>query len=104
VADAARERRREFGIRLALGATPAGVSRRLLRDGLVLALAGVPAGLLVAPALSRMMDRGLAGAAGLSAGEYLAACAVLLLVAAFACLLPAWRAGRVSLVAMLRDD
>ena len=50
----AESRRREFGIRLALGATPNDVTRRIVGAGLWPVLAGVPAGLIVAATFARL--------------------------------------------------
>lgn len=53
---AAARRSREFGVRLALGATPAGISGVVLRSGLTLAAAGLALGTVGAWALTRLLD------------------------------------------------
>jgi putative ABC transport system permease protein len=61
VAFTAGERRLEFAIRTALGAAPAEIRRLILRQGLVLGIAGCGAGLALALALNRLLARALHG-------------------------------------------
>ncbi len=98
------QRTGEFGIRLALGATPADIRRLVLRQGAALSGIGIGFGvagaLLLSLVLHRMMPR-------LAAIDPLAICTVALLLGAVgvgACLLPARRATRVDPLVALRED
>jgi putative ABC transport system permease protein len=95
-------RRREIGIRMALGARPSEVLRLVVRNGIVLALLGVALGLLAAVAATRLMASLLFGVPPLDPPTFLAAAALLLAVAALASAVPALRASRVDPVVALR--
>lgn len=101
VAYAVRQRRREIGIRMALGADRASVIRLVLREGLSLALLGVLAGVLGALALGRVLSGLLFG---LSPGDPVTFTSVpllLLVTAGLASLLPAQDAARCDPIATL---
>jgi predicted permease len=104
VADTVRERRRELAVRLAIGASPGMLSRSMLRSGVVLAAVGIVPGFVLAPALGRVLERGVEGTVGLSFLPLSIAVAGLLGIAVAACLVPAWRAGRVDPMATLREE
>lgn len=104
VADTVRQRRRELAVRLAVGATPGALSRRMLRGGVLLASAGMLPGALLAPAVGRLLERGVAGTAGFALAPAVMATAGLLFVAAAACYIPAWRAGRIDPMKTLREE
>jgi putative ABC transport system permease protein len=98
------QRRREIGIRIALGATPASMLRLVVGQGAAIAAAGIALGavalLVIAPAL-----RALVSGAGTVAPSLLAAvAATLLLIAMLACWLAGRPATRVSPVEALRAD
>jgi predicted permease len=93
---------REVGIRMALGATPAGIAALVLRHGLAMAVAGIVAGLVGALALSRVMRSLLFGIAETDAATYVAVVAVVLATALFACFVPAWRAARLDPIQTLK--
>jgi predicted permease len=97
-------RHREIGIRMALGANPAGVVRAILRDGCAVTLAGVAAGLAGALVSSRLVQSLLFGVTAYDPLTFLAAAAVLVTVAIAACLLPARRASRVDPLIALRAE
>jgi len=97
-------RRREFGIRIALGATPSRIASGVVRHGLVPALAGSAAGLAIAIAVARAFRSLLFGIEPLDAASILPALGLLLLAAFGASLLPALRAGRVDPNVALRAD
>ena len=97
-------RHRELGVRMALGARPADVSRMIARQGLALAAIGVGVGLIAAIGATRFM-RGLLF--GVSATDPLAlagTCVLLLAVALLASWLPARRAASVDPAVALRGD
>jgi ABC-type antimicrobial peptide transport system permease subunit len=93
---------REVGIRMALGATPAGIAALVLRHGLAMAVAGIVAGLVGALALSRVMRSLLFGVAETDVATYVAVVAVVLATALFACFVPAWRAARLDPIQTLK--
>jgi predicted permease len=98
------ERRREIGIRLALGAERAGVLTQVMRQGLVLALIGVVAGLAGAVGINRLIASLLFGIQPTDAPTMVGVAATISLVAAVACWLPAWRASRLDPNVVLRED
>jgi putative ABC transport system permease protein len=97
-------RAREFGVRLALGARPAGVQRMVLREGLGLALGGVAAGIVGAAALSRVVSRLVYGAATTDPVTLLSVALLLTAVTILATLVPARRAMRVDPAVVLREE
>jgi ABC-type antimicrobial peptide transport system permease subunit len=102
VSHGAQQRTREIGIRRALGELSGSVLRRVVRDGLGMALAGCAAGLAGALVASRVLSSLLFGVAAADP-EVLAGISTLLLaVSAVACWIPARRAARLDPVAALR--
>jgi predicted permease len=97
-------RRREIGIRMALGASRANVLGLILRRGLVYAGAGIAAGVLAALFLTRLMEGLLFGVAPRDPVTFLAVSGILLLIAAAASLVPALRASRVDPLEALRSE
>jgi predicted permease len=98
------ERRREIGVRAALGASRGRIVGMVVREGLVVVLAGLTVGLAGAAALSRLMEAALFGVTPLDPWSYLVAPAILLTVAVAACLVPARRASRVEPAGALRCE
>ena len=74
----------------------------IVRQGLWLAIGGVAVGLAVALALARLVTNLLFGVSGADPVTFVAVPLVLLVVAVFATLLPAFRASRVDPVEALR--
>ena len=97
-------RRREFGIRVALGATRATITRAVVRRGVVLAIVGVAIGFAMALALSRGMRSMLFGVSATDSVSFVTAIVALLAVACLASYLPARRAARVDPATTLRAD
>lgn len=98
------QRTGEIGIRVALGAEPAGVVRMILGSGLRVALIGAGLGILGACALSRLVAAimpSLQTNGGLVLGV---SAAMLVLVSLAACWLPARRAARVDPLVALRAE
>jgi len=98
------ERRREIGIRMALGADQGTVLGQVMRQGLVITAVGLVAGLAGALALNRLIASLLFGVQPTDPTTLVAVVATITLVAATACLLPAWRASRVDPIVVLRDE
>lgn len=97
------ERRREIGIRMALGADQGSVLAQVMKQGLVLTTIGIVAGLAGAFALNRLIASLLFGVRPTDPITMVAVVATITLVAAIACWLPAWRASRVDPNVVLRD-
>lgn len=97
-------RTREFGIRVALGATAGSVIGGVMRDAARTVLPGLAAGLLGALYLSRFLEALLFGVQPRDPATFAAVAALFLIVAAIACYLPARRATRVDPVVALRAE
>lgn len=98
------QRTTEIGIRLALGATPEGVSRMIVRRGVRMAVAGIVIGLVAALAASRLIARFLYGVSPNDAVTYIAVPALMIAVAVIASWLPARRAARVDPLISIRNE
>lgn len=98
------QRTTEIGIRMALGAPRAQVLRRMLLDGIYPAAIGLALGLATAAEASRVLRDMLYETRPLDPWVFAAVAALLLMVAAIACLLPAWRASRVDPMQALRTE
>jgi len=96
------QRKRELGIRLALGARQSDVRGMVVRQGMLLALGGVAIGFAVAFALARFVTNLLFGVQGNDPMTFAIIPVLLLAVALLATYLPAWRASRVDPVEALR--
>jgi ABC-type antimicrobial peptide transport system permease subunit len=96
-------RRREIGLRMALGAGQNSVLGLILRQGMALVLTGVVLGLTAALLIGRLLSRMLFGIGAGDPVSVLSAAAVLLLVAAFACYLPARSASSVDPMTALHE-
>lgn len=97
-------RRREIGIRMALGARRGRVLRLFLREGSAVALLGVATGLGAAWGASRLLEGLLYGVAPGDPATYATVAAGLTAVALVATLLPARRATRVDPAPVLRTE
>ena len=95
---------REFGIRMALGATPKQILRSVIAFGLRITLGGVLIGVLCGFFLTRFMNSVLFGIASTDSLTFTAVPVALTLVALAACYIPARRATRVDPITALRYE
>ncbi|HJZ73277.1 MAG TPA: ABC transporter permease [Vicinamibacterales bacterium] len=98
------QRRREIGVRIALGATARDVVADILGQGLRLTALGMAIGLVLSLAVTRLMSALLFGIAATDTATFGGAAALLALIAAAASLVPAVRASRVDPLVALRDE
>jgi ABC-type antimicrobial peptide transport system permease subunit len=97
-------RKREIGVRMALGAAQRNVLRLILKQGMALVAAGVVIGLGTALATGRLLARMLYGVSATDPMSIAGAALVLLVVALAACYLPARAASRLDPLAALRES
>jgi predicted permease len=97
------ERSREFGIRLALGASRVRILRSVLWQGALLALIGVAVGAVVALAMNRTLQDFVYGVSTIDLFTFVTVGTVLILAACVASFVPAIRAVRLNPVAALRE-
>jgi putative ABC transport system permease protein len=100
----ARQRTREIGVRVALGASDRDVLRLILGQGMILAATGIVLGLGASLALTRVVSSYLVGVSSTDPLTFAGVPAVLLGVAAVASYLPARRASLVDPSQALRDE
>jgi putative ABC transport system permease protein len=98
------QRTREIGLRMALGAPRFRVLTLVIREGMLIALTGIAAGLLVALLASRALATLLYGVPARDPATFGAVAAALALVALVACIAPAWRASRVDPIVALHCE
>jgi predicted permease len=96
-------RRREIGIRTALGAQTSDVVRLIVREGMTPTLIGIAVGVVAALASAVVLERMVFGISASDPGTLGAVAAALALVALTASVVPAWRASRVDPLAALRN-
>src|SRR5215472_12003873 len=98
------QRKREIGIRLALGAQNGDVLHMVLRQGTKLALVGVAIGICAALGFTRLMTKLLFGVTAQDPLTLVAVAALLILIAVLACYIPARRATLVDPMIALRYE
>jgi putative ABC transport system permease protein len=98
------ERRREIGIRMALGASRSRVLAQVMKHGLFLTTIGVAAGFAGALGLNRLFASLLFGLQPTDASTMAAVILTIALVALIACWMPAWHASRLDPNIVLRED
>jgi putative ABC transport system permease protein len=99
-----RQRTQEIGVRVALGASAASVLRMILGQALRLVAVGVAVGLVAASVLAQLLERMLYQIEPLDPWTFATTAAILLIVAAIASYVPAWRAMRMAPVDALRTN
>jgi len=104
IANLVAARRREMGVRLALGAIPGSLVRSVLRDGLALALFGGVLGVALATQLGGLVKSRLFGVETVDPLSLAAAFVLLGAVALLAAFIPAMRVTKLNPVEVLRDN
>jgi predicted permease len=104
MASSVTRRRREFGVRLALGARPDQIVKVVLREGAVLTLIGLALGLLGATAAAHLLRTQLFGVAPDDGASYATAVLLLAPFAVAACFIPARRATMANPLEVLRAE
>jgi ABC-type antimicrobial peptide transport system permease subunit len=102
MAYAVSSRTREIGIRMAIGAGRGEVLRMVLRQGVVLALSGMAAGLVLSAGVARLLRSTFPGDSPLAG--YLLVTPAVLAVTMLAAYLPARRASQVNPMVALRNE
>jgi predicted permease len=98
------QRVQEIGIRMALGASPGDLQRRILLSTFALAALGLAVGMAASRALSNMLGSLLFGVTSGDLATYIGVGALLIAVAAVAGYIPAWRASRIDPMVALRSN
>jgi ABC-type antimicrobial peptide transport system permease subunit len=91
-------------VRLALGATPRDLRRLVLREGMLMAGAGMVSGVAGALSLSGLMANALYGVSPVDPLTYSSAVGVIAVTSLIACGVPAWRASTTQPAGALRSD
>lgn len=104
VAYSASQRRREIGIRIALGAQRGNITGMFVRQGLLLAGMGLAFGLAVAAAVTRLLSSLLFHVSPLDPGTYVGSCVALFAAAVLASYVPSLRTTAVNPVEALRAE
>jgi putative ABC transport system permease protein len=97
-------RTREFGVRLAIGSSPAALLTRVLKEGALIGVSGIVTGAIGGLALTRVVSSYITEIEMPGLAPILAAAAVLVTSAILASLMPAARASRVDVISALRAD
>jgi predicted permease len=104
MAYAVTQRTREFAVRMAIGASPADVTRLVIRDGLTIASGGIAAGLAAALALVPLIKPMLFGIPSSDIISYLATIGVLLVISLVATYVPARRVFRINPIVAMQQE
>jgi len=99
-----RQRSREIGLRVALGARMADVLRRVVVDGMKPTFLGIAIGIAASLALGRVLGTLVYGVHAADAATFASVSALLIAVGLLASVLPAWRATRIDPLSVLRDE
>jgi len=97
------QRKREVGIRIALGGTASHIIGLILREGVLLIAAGLVTGFVAATVARRLIEGELYGVKSFDPTVIASTIVMLVLVSLFACLVPARRATRVDPVVVLNE-
>ena len=97
-------RRREIGVRMALGATREGIAKMVMRQGGVLIVTGLVAGLVLATFAGQLVKSFLYDVKPIDIGTYVGVAFVLLVVGSIASFIPAYTASTIEPMEALRED
>jgi ABC-type antimicrobial peptide transport system permease subunit len=98
------QQRHDIAVRLALGAEPASIGRRVVREGMLVVLVGLVPGLVAALAAGRLMRALLFGVSPLDPATILLTVTVCVAMALSGAWLPTLRASRVSPMSVMRAE
>jgi len=98
------QRRREIGVRIALGATRGNITRLVLGNGMLLTISGLAIGIVASLGLTRVMQSLLFGVAATDVGTFIGVSSLLAAVALLATYIPARRAASVDPTIALRCE
>jgi ABC-type antimicrobial peptide transport system permease subunit len=98
------QRRREIGVRTALGATRSRIVWLIVREGMTVAVLGLAAGVAASAAVTRLMQSLLVGVEPLDAVSFVLGPLALLVVAFIACIVPARSAADTDPAITLRSE
>ncbi len=98
------QRTQEIGIRMAMGAGQGSILKMILRQGILIVFAGLAAGVLLALGMASLVGNFVSGISPYDPLTYISVSAMLVLVALFACYVPARRATRVDPMIALRYE
>jgi putative ABC transport system permease protein len=90
------QRRREFAVRLAVGAKASDILALVLKQGLWLALVGLAVGLVLSAVSTRVLGTMLHGVTAWDTWTYALVCGLMILVVLAASFIPAWQASRLD--------
>ena len=98
------QRTREIGIRKALGAQRGHILRMVMGEGLKLTVLGICLGVIGAVATTRLLSSMLVGISAVDSFVYVSVALLLVVLALWACYVPAQRAMRIDPLTTLRDE
>jgi putative ABC transport system permease protein len=98
------ERTREIGVRVAIGALPREIVQLVLRDSVVLTLAGIGIGSIVALGVGRILTSLLFDVQLIDPSTLASVAALFIAVSTVAIIVPAWRGAHVDPVVALRHE
>lgn len=98
------QRTRELGIRMALGASRESVVRNVIRNGLVLAVLGIVAGMAGAVATTRLLQSLLFATSPTDVTTFAGVCLLFIVVAVVACAIPARQVTSIDPMVALRQE
>jgi predicted permease len=99
-----RRRTRDFGVRIALGASASRIQRGVIREAVMLAAPGAVIGFLLSATIATALRAQLFGVTPVDPMTYGGVFVLLALTSLAASYLPAWRAARINVVEALRND
>ena len=99
-----KRRTRDFGLRLALGASARQILGSVVGEGLRLTVAGLAIGVVLSLVSARTLRSALFGVTPVDPATYASVIVVLAVASLLACWLPAWRASRVDPIQALREE